>query len=74
MFKHHYYTAGILRYFAELSRHQVEKLEELYRLDLLLFGYSSQVANLSTWLKYQTQQPHESNNRRLIYNTQLMLN
>ena len=38
---------GILRYFAELNRHQVEKLEELYRLDLLLFGYSSQVANLS---------------------------
>ena len=31
------------RYFSELSRYQVEKLTELYHLDLLLFGYSTQV-------------------------------
>ena len=33
----------LYRYFAELSRYQVEKLAELYHLDLLLFGYSTQV-------------------------------
>ena len=33
----------LYRYFSELSRYQVEKLAELYQLDLLLFGYSTQV-------------------------------
>ena len=33
----------LYRYFSELTRYQVEKLAELYHLDLLLFGYSTQV-------------------------------
>ena len=31
------------RYFAELTRSQVESLAEIFRLDLLLFGYDPQV-------------------------------
>ena len=34
------------RYFSELTRYQVEKLAELYHLDLLLFGYNTQVGKV----------------------------
>ena len=33
----------VIRYYAELNRRQVESLVEIFRLDLLLFGYSAQV-------------------------------
>ena len=33
----------LIRYFAELTRSQVESLAEIFRLDLLLFGYDPQV-------------------------------
>ena len=51
------YKCCVIRYFAELSRSQVESLAELFHLDLLLFGYSSQVTQAngpSLWGRYNS--------------------
>ena len=42
----------VIRYYAELNQRQVESLVEIFRLDLLLFGYSAQVTFLHKPLYY----------------------